>query len=307
MAFLNLNNEQVTKALQKGTQTVVKNSPKLLTAAGIAGFFTTVIFAVKSKDKADLLINEALEQKKADAMERENAGEELEVPVDEIKLTPFEKFKAVIPAYWPTATMFVLSSAAVISSDVISDKRQIVATAAYTIADTSLKEYQEKTLQKFGEKKEKEIRDAITEDHVNKSINALPQNQKEKAMMYASNHSQYSFFQAPITKQLFFAKIDDVKSMFTYINERINRGDDITLNDILGELEELAIETAECGVGVEQNREIGNVFYWNETTGLLKVDYDSVKVPGTDVPCIFINIRTNYKAAIDPARLSDCW
>ena len=302
-----LDKEQMTAALQKGTQTLVKHSPKILTAAGIAGFFTTVIFAVKSKGKADLLVNEALEQKKADAIEREDAGEELEVPVDEITLTPIEKVKAVIPAYWPTAAMFALSSAAVIGSDVISDKRQVALTAVYSIADASLKEYQKKTLEKFGPKKEKEIRDSVTEDNVTRKIDSLPQKQREHVMSYAATHSQYSFFMAPITKQLFFAKIDEVKAIFTYINERVNRNDDVTLNDIIGELEEVAIETAECGVGIEQNREIGNVFYWNETTGLLKVDYDTTKVPGTDIPCIYINIRTDYKVSIDPARLSDYW
>ena len=144
-----LDKEQMTAALQKGTQTLVKHSPKILTAAGIAGFFTTVIFAVKSKGKADLLVNEALEQKKADAQEKLDNGEELEVPVESIKLTPFEKVKAVTPAYWPTAAMFVLSSAAVIGSDVISDKRQVALTAAYSIADASLKEYQKKKLKKM--------------------------------------------------------------------------------------------------------------------------------------------------------------
>lgn len=293
-----LNQEQVTDALQKGTQTLVKHSPKLLTAVGIAGAFTSIIFAVKAKDKADLLINEALEIKKSEA------GDD---PKKDITLTPFEKVKAVTPAYWPTAVMFVLSSAAIIGSDVISDKRQVTLTAAYTIADSSLRELQKKTLEKIGDKKKGELEQSITQDRVDKKFNTMPNDVRDKSMIFASNHTQYSMFMAPITKQLFFAKIDDVKAIFPRLNERINSQDEITLNDILYDLSCVAISTGECGYGVEENKEIGNIFYWNLETGLINYHFVSAKVPGTDICCLDIVIDTDYKAAINPVRIADTW
>lgn len=277
-----LDKEQMTAALQKGTQTLVKHSPKILTAAGIAGFFTTVIFAVKSKGKADLLVNEALEQKKADAQEKLDNGEELEVPVEDIKLTPFEKVKAVTPAYWPTAAMFVLSSAAVIGSDVISDKRQVALTAAYSIADASLKEYQKKTLEKFGPKKEDEIRGAAIGEELKKQPISVKTNE------YISNHTEYSLFMAPITKQLFFAKIDDVKTVMNSFKERIYKDYEISLNEILYELSNVAISRQEGGIGVEENNVIGDMFRWTCNHGDFEWKFVSTPLPGKD------GVNVNY-------------
>lgn len=280
MAFLN--NEQITKALQKGTQTVVKHSPKILTAAGIAGFFTTVIFAVKSKGKADLLINEALEQKKADAQEKLDNGEELEVPVDEITLTTFEKVKAVTPAYWPTAAMFVLSSAAVIGSDVISDKRQVALTAAYTIADTSLKEYQEKTLKKLGDKKTDELKGEMMKDTLAKQPDI-----SLKAQNYIRVCTEYSLFMAPITRQMFFARIDNVRAVMTSFEARIYKDYEISLNEILAELSTIAVSAAECGLELNENEDVGDMFRWTCNRG--DFEWKFVSIPMKDKYGVNIN------------------
>jgi hypothetical protein len=277
-----LNKEQVTAALQKGTQTVIKHSPKILTAAGIAGFFTTVIFAVKSKGKADLLVNEALEQKKADVQEKIDKGEEVDVKVEDVKLTPFEKVKAVTPAYWPTAAMFILSSAAVIGSDVISDKRQVALTAMYSIADTSLKEYQKKTLEKLGPKKEDEIRGAAVGEELKRQPISIRTNE------YISNHSEYSLFMAPITKQLFFAKIDDVKQVMNSFKERIYKDYEISLNEILWELSTVAISRQEGGIGIEENAIIGDMFRWTCNHGDFEWKFVSTPLPGKD------GVNVNY-------------
>jgi hypothetical protein len=277
-----LNKEQVTAALQKGTQTVIKHSPKILTAAGIAGFFTTVIFAVKSKGKADLLVNEALEQKKADVQEKIDKGEEVDVKVEDVKLTPFEKVKAVTPAYWPTAAMFILSSAAVIGSDVISDKRQVALTAMYSIADTSLKEYQKKTLEKLGPKKEDEIRGAAVGEELKRQPISIKTNE------YISHHSEYSLFMAPITKQLFFAKIDDVKQVMNSFKERIYKDYEISLNEILWELSTVAISRQEGGIGIEENAIIGDMFRWTCNHGDFEWKFVSTPLPGKD------GVNVNY-------------
>lgn len=278
-----LNKEQVTAALQKGTQTVIKHSPKILTAAGIAGFFTTVIFAVKSKGKADLLVNEALEQKKADVQEKIDKGEEVDVKVEDVKLTPFEKVKAVTPAYWPTAAMFILSSAAVIGSDVISDKRQVALTAMYSIADTSLKEYQKKTLEKLGPKKEDEMRGEMLRDSLEKGpvLN-------QKAMNYVNICTEYSLFMAPITRQMFFAKIDDVRAVMTSFEARIYKDYEISLNEILYELSQVAVSASECGLSIDENEHVGDMFRWTCNNG--DFEWRFVSVPMKDK----IGVNINY-------------
>lgn len=277
-----LDKEQMTAVLQKGTQTLVKHSPKILTAAGIAGFFTTVIFAVKSKGKADLLVNEALEQKKADAQEKRDNGEELEVPVENIKLTPFEKVKAVTPAYWPTAAMFVLSSAAVIGSDVISDKRQVALTAAYSIADASLKEYQKKTLEKFGPKKEDEIKGEMMRDTLAKQPDI-----SLKAQNYIQVCTEYSLFMAPITRQMFFARIDDVRAVMTSFEARIYKDYEISLNEILAELSTIAVSAAECGLELNENEDVGDMFRWTCNRG--DFEWKFVSIPMKDKYGVNIN------------------
>lgn len=257
-----------TKAIQEVTKTVmdtaIKQSPKILTIAGIGGFFTTIIFSMKAKPKVDLLLDEAVAVKKADSGD------------DNAKLTVWETVKTVIPAMWPTALMFTLSTAAIICSDVISDKRQTALSVAYTLADTSLKEYQNKVTETIGQKKRDEIDQKIHQDHVND--NPPPKN----SMIYTVNNAQLTEFRDSYCGQYFMAMIEDVKGIVNVINERLVRGEDITLNDIYYELERIS-------TGDIEETTLGANMGWRSCDGIINYKMIAATNPVTERPCLSLS------------------
>lgn len=271
----------VNEILQSGTKVLVKHSPKILTALGISGMFGTILWAIKQKDDADLRIKNAKAEKAAEKSEDGGVKN-----IDDITLTPVETVKAVFPAYWGVGLSFALSAAAIIGSDYISDKRQVALSAAYTIADMSLKEFQKKTEEVVGEKKMSFINQKVAQDQVDKNPPS------KQVVEYVTTNTQYTIFMAPYTNQPFTAKIDDVKGAFNRINERVNLGEPVSLNDILYELNNVAIDTGN-GRGVTENSEIGDLFYWNiNECGLIEFQTIATKLQDTDIPCLKINIGT---------------
>lgn len=274
----------VNEILQSGTKVLVKHSPKILTALGISGMFGTILWAIKQKDDADLRIKNAKAEKAADQSEDGSVTN-----IDDITLTPVETVKAVFPAYWGVGLSFALSAAAIIGSDYISDKRQVALSAAYTIADMSLKEFQKKTEEVVGEKKMSFINQKVAQDQVDKNP------PDKKVVEYVGLNTQYSIFLAPYTNVPFVAKIDDVKAVFNRINSRLNYGDQVSLNEILADLNEIAVDTGN-GKGVTENRDIGDMFYWDiNESGLINVDnlVDAALVPDTEIPCLKINLHAD--------------
>lgn len=289
--------DKASGIVQSGTKVLAENSPKILTAAGIVGFFGTVILAVKAKPKADLLIHEA---KAVKAAEQNENGEVIDI--EDIKLTPVETVKALAPAYWPTAVSFIMSAGAVIASDYISDKRQVALSAAYAIADTSLKEFQKKTEETIGQKKTAEIEQQVTQDRVNQNPPSAEQ------INFMDLNQGYSLFMAPYTEEVFCARIDAVHDVFVNANQSIvNREDDVLLNDILYDLNTRAVSIGLNGRGVSENKTVGTLFYWNTTTGKIQYHFSSAHVPGTEYVCNKIIIDTAPRCCIDPRQVDSAY
>jgi hypothetical protein len=93
---------------------------------------------------------------------------------------------------------------------------------------------------------------------------------------------------APITKQLFFAKIDDVKQVMNSFKERIYKDYEISLNEILWELSTVAISRQEGGIGIEENAIIGDMFRWTCNHGDFEWKFVSTPLPGKD------GVNVNY-------------
>ena len=260
-----------TKIIQNAAKTAIdsaiKQSPKILTIVGIGGFLTTVIFAVKAKPKADLLLDEALEIKKAETGD------------NSVRLNAWETVKAVTPAFWPTALMFVLSTTAVVASDVICYKRQTALALAYTLADQGLKEYQQKLTETVGQKKRDEIDQAIEQDKVNS--NPPPTN----SPYYMNHRPTDTEFKDPYNGRYFWANIADVDMVVNRINERKNRGEDIMLNDLYYELDKIS----SCGdIG---ETVLGASYGWRCSDGLIERRVLATTNPITQNPCLVLRFE----------------
>lgn len=140
-----------------------RNTPHILTAASIIGLVETGILSFKAGGKTlNVMINYDMDVKD---LERKGSSE------GRTDLQEIEKdtAKKIIPILVPPVLMGATTAACIIGSDKISAKRIATLSAAYTIADTALKEYKDKVEEIAGEKKARAIQESITKDRVNKS------------------------------------------------------------------------------------------------------------------------------------------
>lgn len=125
-----------------------RNASTLLTIAGASGVIGTAVMAAKDTPKALKLLEDAKNEK----------GEEL---------TNIEKIKAAAPAYIPTAITVASTIACVFSANIFSKRSQAALLSAYTLLDSTYKEYRKKTKELYGEESDKNISSEIVKDKYN--------------------------------------------------------------------------------------------------------------------------------------------
>ena len=138
----------VLKHLQKFT---IDNSPAILTAIGVTGTLTTSYLTGKASFKAAEVIRLAEEQ-----------GGTAEPGLPLLK----EHVRLVWKLYLPAAGMGFLTVGSIILANRIGTRRAAALAAAYSISEKAFAEYKEKVVEKFGEKKEQAVRDAVAQDRV---------------------------------------------------------------------------------------------------------------------------------------------
>lgn len=233
---------------------VSKHSPEILTGIGIAGMVATTVLAVKATPKAIELIKN----------EKELAGSYNE------ELTPMDKVKACWKCYIPAAVTGVMSITCLIGASSVNTKRNAALTAAYTLSDSALREYREKVVETIGEKKEKTIKDKISED-------TIKQNPVTKSEVYITDKGDSLCFE-PMSGRYFKSDIDKIKRAKNNLNEKIlvdafNAG--VSLNDFY---EEIGLPKTSMGENLG----------WNLDTGIIDI-YLSAQITDEGTPCLVIN------------------
>ena len=233
---------------------VSKHSPEILTGIGIAGMVATTVLAVKATPKALELIKN--EQELAESYNEE--------------LTQMDKVKVCWKCYIPAAVTGVMSITCLIGASSVNTKRNAALTAAYTLSDSALREYQEKVVETIGEKKEKTIKDKISEDNIK-------QNPVTKSEVYITDKGDSLCFE-PMSGRYFKSDIDKIKRAKNNLNEKIlvdafNAG--VSLNDFYEE------------IGLPKTS-MGEHLGWNLDTGIIDI-YLSAQITDEGTPCLVIN------------------
>lgn len=233
---------------------VSKHSPEILTGIGIAGMVATTVLAVKATPKAIELIQNEKEL-------AESYNEEL---------TPMDKVKVCWKCYIPAAVTGVMSITCLIGASSVNTKRNAALTAAYTLSDSALREYREKVVETIGEKKEKTIKDKISED-------TIKQNPVTKSEVYITDKGDSLCFE-PMSGRYFKSDIDKIKRAKNNLNEKIlvdafNAG--VSLNDFY---EEIGLPKTSMGENLG----------WNLDTGIIDI-YLSAQITDEGTPCLVIN------------------
>lgn len=141
--------------LAKQTQNLVNNnSPALLTAAGAVGTVTTAYLAAKASFRAADVIRYVDEERGTHEILRR-------------ELTRKDEAKLVWKLYIPAAISGVLTVSAVLGANRVSSRRATAVVTAYAISEKAFDEYKDKVIERFGEGKERAVRDDLAQDRVN--------------------------------------------------------------------------------------------------------------------------------------------
>lgn len=130
---------------------IFKYEPEILMSMGLCGMIFSTISAIKGTVKAVRLLD---------------AKKELE---DSKTLSFKDTFKTTWKCYIVPVISTMISVPCIIAGNRVSSKRNAALVAAYTLSEAALQEYQEKTKEIAGEKKEQQIHEAVSQEMVHKS------------------------------------------------------------------------------------------------------------------------------------------
>lgn len=150
----------INKLIRTGLNSLTDNGPAILTAFGVVGVVTTAVLTGKASYEACDRVRAATKDLNRDA----KSGDTIKL------LSKPEQVKLVAPLYVSAVFAGTLSCGAIVMSHRISSKRAAVLAAAYALNEGKLEEYQDKIKEKFGEKKEKEAREELGQDRVNRDF-----------------------------------------------------------------------------------------------------------------------------------------
>jgi hypothetical protein len=156
----------VTRAVGRSVLQAQKHSPEILVAAGIAGFVTAGVLAVKATLKVEPVIDQHTEnveiitsiQATSDASQ---ALQKKELS-KQYRHTAFELTKL----YGPSVTLAIASAACIIGAHGIMRKRNVALAVAYKGAERMLEEYRKRVESEIGIDKEQELYHGLVEKEI---------------------------------------------------------------------------------------------------------------------------------------------
>ena len=242
---------------------ISEHSPEILTGIGITGMVTAAILAVKVTPKAMNLIHDA-EFDKMNALE-ENYPDD--IPEDELRLTTCETFKTVWKCYIPATITGLMSAICIISAVSVNSRRTAALAAAYTLSESTLKEYQEKIIETVGDKKSQVVKDAVAQEKISKD----PIENKE---IIITNNGNVLFYDI-LSSRYFMSNVESVRKSINDLNMRMRNDMYISVNEYF---EEIGLCTNAMGY------DLG----WNIDYGSIDIDLSSAAVTEDGRPCIVI-------------------
>lgn len=265
-----------TNVLTTVGKVVKQKSPEIATGIGIGLGGCTVILAVKATPKALILIEEKkreinrdlLNEAKVNGLDKCNRVE---------KLTPIDAFKTTWKCYIPAAVTGTLSVACLVGASATNARRNAALAAAYTISESALKDYKKKVVEVVGEDKEKEVRDAVAKEKMEKD----PVENKEIIITEKGDTRCYDV----LSGRYFKSDIDLLNKAVNEVNRRMIDQSYASLNDFYYE------------IGLPENK-IGNHLGWRVDQGLIDLDF-SAQLATDGTPCLVIDFNDAPKYDFD--------
>lgn len=209
-----------------------ENSSSIFIGLGLAAFGLAVAAACVEAPKAKKVIDET----KNDILDATDDYDEGELNEEDYKAIKKDLYfncgKKLVRYYGPIVLLVASGTFCILNAHDIDTNKITGLTTAYQMSETSRKLYQEKVIQKLGEKKELEIRDDINRDKVKQKRS------DEKAIPVLDTVKQTTLFFDPYSGRPFRCSVDKVDAAINKVNADMlhNMTQTVTLNDVYDEL-----------------------------------------------------------------------
>lgn len=268
--------EKLSNAIHKSKTFVSKHSPEILTGIGVTGMVGATILAVKATPKALSLIEDEITNRNMElSKEAIQNGWDIRNQITHLK--PLEVVKVAWKPYLPSGILMIVSASCIVGASTINSKRNAALATAYAISERALVRYKDKVIETIGEKKEKEIRDKIAQDEVNKR----PISSSQVIVTSKGN----TLCMDAISGRTFRSDIDAIKKAVNKLNRDMTYYHYISLDDFYSE------------IGLESIKN-GSRLGWNLDDGLIDLDF-SACLTEDDEPCIYIDYSISPKYDFD--------
>ena len=227
--------------IRRADQTLRDNSPAILTGIGVTGTITTAYLAGKASWTAAEIIRDSVDYGCAPPTFRE---------------TVKQRFPHIWKLYIPPVATGALTVVCIISANRIGTARTAAASALLTVSERAFSDYREKVTEKFGEKKEKEVRDEVAQDRVNNAAVPLIIAGSGSVLCYETHTGRY-----------FMCDHETLRRAENLINAQIHREDSASLTDFYDH------------VGLESTKDSDRVVWTSDK--LLTLSFSSVLKSGT--------------------------
>lgn len=253
-----MNKPNMAKFFKEAQMFISEHSPEILTGIGIAGMVTTTVLAVKETPKALQLIEEKKRSEHVD------------------ELTPVETVKACWKCYIPAAVTGVASMVCLIGAGSVNARRYAALTAAYKLSETTLDEYRAGVIKTIGEKKEKTVREQVSQDRIEQN----PVSNKEVIFTGKGD----TLLLEPASMRYFNFDIDKLKRIENMLNKRM-------IHDMFGSV---SLSDFYDEIGLEHT-DFSDVIGWHVDKGLIDIDFHPSMTPDKR-PCLalYYNNRPTY-------------
>lgn len=263
MSKLNLSNFAKNISAKLGA-----NAPGITIGLGTGAILVAGVMVGVATPKAMKLIEDAqaAKTKRFEKMKEKAPDDAVMDETDE--LTWVEIIKAGWKPYAPAIMTAVIGVACIVGGTRANARRNAALSAAYTVVEQTLNDYTAKTKEIVGEKKEKEIRDAIAEDELKKhplsGYNVVRMPKCGKTLCYDVRSREY-----------FMSDYNSIKKVENDLNRRLRSEMFISLNDVYDEF------------GIVHDDELGDDIGWNVDDELEFTI--SSKIAENNEPCLVVN------------------
>lgn len=200
----------VAQLLKRAQQYAADNSPAILTGVVISGTVLTAYFTGKASFRAA----EIIEQERQRLSFRSGSRVE-DLP---LRMKAELTWKLYIPAFGAAC----MTIACAIASNQIGTRRTASLAAGLSLAEKGFTEYKAKVIEKFGENKERDMRDEIAQDRVNNN----PASTREIIITGSGSHLCYDMYSG----RYFESDMETLKRAQNELNHKLNGESYVSLN-----------------------------------------------------------------------------